>query len=167
MCFQTFLLNPGSMKKTNVMRILDQQKIDYIVIEYEYDPDQLSVEKIATNNAIPLELVYKTLVAIGDKTGPVVAVVPGGKTLDFKAFAALSGNKKVGLAPVKDIQQLTGYIRGGCSPIGMKKHYPVWLDQSADTHEKIFVNAGSRGLLVQLNPTDLLNACNGQLGQLS
>lgn len=149
------------------MRMLDQQKIAYKVVEYAYDPDQLSVEKIAANNAIPLELVYKTLVAVGDKTGPVVAVVPGGKNLDFKAFAALSGNKKIGLAPVKDIQQLTGYIRGGCSPIGMKKQYPVWLDQSAATHEIIYVNAGSRGLLVQLNPTDLLNACDGNLGQLT
>jgi Cys-tRNA(Pro)/Cys-tRNA(Cys) deacylase len=155
------------MKKTNAMRLLDQQKVPYEVFEYEYDPEHLNVELIAGQNGLPVELVYKTLVAEGDKTGVVVAVVPGHCELDLKALAALSGNKKIALVPVKDIQNLTGYIRGGCSPIGMKKKYPVWIDEAAKSLDFIYVNAGVRGILLKLAPKQLVQVTQGNFGQIA
>ncbi|MCB0551623.1 MAG: Cys-tRNA(Pro) deacylase [Phaeodactylibacter sp.] len=145
-------------KKTNALRLLDAQKARYETVEYHYDADDLSVEHIAKDNGLPLARIFKTLVAKGDKNGVAVAVVPGHKNLDFKALAKASGNKKMALVPVKDIQGLTGYIRGGCSPIGMKKDYPVYLDISALDYEAIYVNAGQRGLLVGLSPEALRQA---------
>ena len=145
-------------KKTNALRLLDAQKARYETVEYHYDADDLSVEHIAKDNSLPLTRIFKTLVAKGDKNGVAVAVVPGHKNLDFKALAKASGNKKMALVPVKDIQGLTGYIRGGCSPIGMKKDYPVYLDISALDYEAIYVNAGQRGLLVGLSPEALRQA---------
>ena len=145
-------------KKTNALRLLDAQKARYETVEYHYDADDLSVEHIAKDNGLPLARIVKTLVAKGDKNGVAVAVVPGHKNLDFKALAKASGNKKMALVPVKDIQGLTGYIRGGCSPIGMKKDYPVYLDISALDYEAIYVNAGQRGLLVGLSPEALRQA---------
>ena len=145
-------------KKTNALRLLDAQKARYETVEYHYDADDLSVEHIAKDNGLPLARIFKTLVAKGDKNGVAVAVVPGHKNLDFKALAKASGNKKMALVAVKDIQSLTGYIRGGCSPIGMKKDYPVYLDTSALAYDVIYVNAGQRGLLVGLSPEALRRA---------
>lgn len=145
-------------KKTNALRLLDAQKAYYETVEYRYDTDDLSVEHIAEDNGLHLERIFKTLVAKGDKNGVAVAVVPGHKNLDLKALAKASGNKKMALAPVKDIQALTGYIRGGCSPIGMRKDYPVYLDTSALAYDVIYVNAGQRGLLVGLSPEALRRA---------
>ncbi|HQU59804.1 MAG TPA: Cys-tRNA(Pro) deacylase [Saprospiraceae bacterium] len=154
-------------KKTNALRILEANKASFETVEYNYEADDLSVEHIAEANALPLERIYKTLVAKGDKQGVVVAVIPGHCSLSFKALAKASGNKKITLVPVKDIQGLTGYIRGGCSPIGMKKDYPTFIDASAQLHDKIFVNAGQRGLLVGLAPADLLRLTQGVLEEIA
>jgi Cys-tRNA(Pro)/Cys-tRNA(Cys) deacylase len=149
-------------KKTNAIRILERQGIAFETAAYTYDAEEgLSVALIAQANGLPLERIFKTLVAKGDKTGLAVALVPGDSELDFKALAKASGNKKMALVPVKDIQPLTGYIRGGCSPIGMKKDYPVFIDASALEHEQIYVNAGQRGLLLLLRPSDLQLATLG------
>jgi Cys-tRNA(Pro)/Cys-tRNA(Cys) deacylase len=149
-------------KKTNAIRILERQGIAFETAAYTYDAEEgLSVALIAQANGLPLERIFKTLVAKGDKTGLAVALVPGDSELDFKALAKASGNKKMALVPVKDIQPLTGYIRGGCSPIGMKKDYPVFIDASALEHEQIYVNSGQRGLLLLLRPSDLQLATLG------
>ena len=154
-------------KKTNALRLLDAQKARYETVEYHYDADDLSVEHIASDNGLQLERIFKTLVAKGDKNGIAVAVVPGDKTLNFKALAKASGNKKMTLIPVKDIQAFTGYIRGGCSPIGMKKDYPVYLDISALDYEAIYVNAGQRGVLVGLSPEALRRATEAVVREIS
>lgn len=154
-------------KKTNALRLLDAQKVYYEMVEYQYDADDLSVENIAEDNGLHLERIFKTLVAKGDRNGVAVAVVPGHKNLNFKALAEASGNKKMTLAPVKDIQGLTGYIRGGCSPIGMKKNYPVYLDTSALAYDVIYVNAGQRGLLVGLSPEALRRATEAVVAEIS
>jgi Cys-tRNA(Pro)/Cys-tRNA(Cys) deacylase len=147
------------MKKTNALRILDQQKIPYETVEYVYDSENLDVAKIASDNGLVLEQIYKTLLLSGDKSGTIVALVAGNHNLSLKKMAAASGNKKVEMAAVKDLLQLTGYIRGGCSPVGMKKAYPVYLDKAAESEDSIFVNAGTRGLLFAISPNDLLKVC--------
>ena len=154
-------------KKTNAIRLLEKHQKTYQIIEYKYDPENLDVAKIATDNQLELAAIYKTLVLKGDKTGIWVAVVPGDKTLSLKAMAQASGNKKVAMVPVKDIQGLTGYIRGGCSPLGMKKTYPVIIDTLAKTQELIFVNAGQRGILVGVNPDDLQEVSQAIWGEIS
>lgn len=149
------------MSSTNVTRILKVQKIPFSLIEYTYSADNLSVEKIAEDNGLPVAQVFKTLVAKGDKTGVVVAVVAGDASLNLKALAKVSGNKKIALVPVKDLQNLTGYIRGGCSPVGMKKDFPVFISEKALEFEQIFVNAGKRGVLVGVDPKALAAVCGG------
>lgn len=155
------------MKKTNALRLLDQKKISYETLEYEYNEENLSVKKIAGDNFLKTENVFKTLVAKGDKNGVLVAVINGNQTLNLKSVAKVSGNKKIALIPVKELLKLTGYIRGGCSPIGMKKLFPVYLDESATNFETIYVNAGMRGILVKLEAEDLLKITNGQLVQIA
>lgn len=151
------------MKKTNAIRILDRHKVQYELVEYKYDPNQLNVAVLAEANGLEVRSVFKTLVAKGNKTGIMVAVVPGDKSLNFKALAKASGNKKLTLVAVKEIQGLTGYIRGGCSPLGMKKDYPVFLDESALELGMIYVNAGVRGLLVGLEAEDLQKATSAKV----
>jgi Cys-tRNA(Pro)/Cys-tRNA(Cys) deacylase len=155
------------MKKTNALRLLDQKEIPYETLEYEYNEENLSVKKIAGDNFLEAENIFKTLVAKGDKNGVLVAVINGKQTLNLKLIAKVSGNKKIALIPVKNLLNLTGYIRGGCSPIGMKKPFSVFLDESATNFETIYVNAGMRGILVKLKPDDLLKITNGQLAQIS
>lgn len=154
-------------KKTNALRRLDARKVQYETVEYQYDAEDLSVEHIAAENGLPLERIFKTLVAKGDKNGVAVAIVPGHKNLGFKALAQVSGNKKMTLVPVKEIQSLTGYIRGGCSPIGMKKDYPAYLDTSALAYDVIYVNAGQRGLLVGLSPEALQQVTGAVVGEIA
>ena len=154
-------------KKTNALRLLDAQKVQYEIVKYRYDAGDLSVEKTAEENGLQLERIFKTLVAKGDKNGVAIAVVPGHKNLDLKALARASGNKKMALAPVKDIQGLTGYIRGGCSPMGMKKEYPVFLDVSALSYSLIYVNAGHRGMLVGLPPEALKEATKAEVTDIA
>ncbi len=143
------------MKKTNAVRILDRHKVPYQLVEYQYDPEDLSVDRIAEDNQLPAKQLFKTLVAKGNKTGVLVAVIPGDKTLDFKEISKVSRNKKVTMALKKEIQGLTGYVRGGCSPIGMKKNFPVFLDEKAMEFERIYINAGVRGLFLLVKPQDL------------
>lgn len=155
------------MKKTNAARILDKNKINYTLLEYEVDEGDLSAENVAAKVEVPLEEIFKTLVARGDKTGIIVACVPGGEELNLKALASISGNKKVEMVPLKEILQLTGYIRGGVSPIGMKKSYPTYLHKSIENFPKILISAGVRGCQIALNPSDLIKIVNGKIGELT
>ena len=155
------------MKKTNALRILDQQKIQYETLEYSYDSENLDVAKIASDNGIPLETIYKTLVLNGDKSGTIMALIAGDRQVSLKKVAMASANKKVEMAAVKDLQQLTGYVRGGCSPLGTKKAFPIYLDLSAQNRDKIYVNAGARGLLFSCTPQDLVTVCNAEWADIS
>ena len=148
------------MPKTNAVRLLEAAGIVYRLVEYRYDETQLSVDKIARDNSLELERIFKTLVLKTENNQVVVAVTPGDKALDFKILAKLAGCKKINLAEMKEVQSLTGYIRGGCSPVGMKKNFPVFIDQSGRSHERIFVNAGARGLLMEVAPDELAQLCN-------
>ena len=131
--------------KTNAMRRLDAAKIAYEVCEYEVDESDLSGTHIADEIGLPYEMVFKTLVAKGDKTGPVVFCMPVDLEIDLKKAARVTGNKRIEMVHVKDLPGLTGYIRGGCSPIGMKKQFPTYLHASATSFERITVSAGVRG----------------------
>ena len=146
------------MKKTNAARFLDSLNIDYQLIEYEVDESDLSAESVTKKVGLPPEQVFKTLVARGDKTGVLIACIPGHEELDLKAIATVSGNKKVEMVHVKEIQQLTGYIRGGVSPIGTKKRYPIFLDESGMRFPFISISAGARGSQIFISPKDLINA---------
>ena len=155
------------MKKTNALRILDQRKADYKLVEYRYDENHLSVQEITRLNDLPVERVFKTLVLKGDKTGILVALIPGHQQLHFKSLAKISGNKKVTTVSVKDLEGLTGYIRGGCSPIGMKKNFPVFMDQSALHHPGIYVNAGKKGLLFEIDAVLLQEITDGKIAVIA
>jgi Cys-tRNA(Pro)/Cys-tRNA(Cys) deacylase len=148
------------MKKTNAARLLDSLKINYELREYEIDESDLSAESVAKKMGLPPEQVFKTLVAQGDKTGVLMACIPGDAELDLKTMAAVSGNKKVEMVPIKEIQQLTGYIRGGVSPIGIKKRYPIFLDESAMRFPFISISAGARGSQIFISPRELIRALN-------
>lgn len=139
------------MTKTNAMRMLDKAKISYEAIEYEVDENDLSGVHIAQQVGLDCAMVFKTLVARGDKSGPIVMCIPVDKEIDLKKAARESGNKSVQMLHVKDLPGLTGYIRGGCSPIGMKKKFPTYIDESCMNHDKITVSAGIKGcqLLVE------------------
>jgi Cys-tRNA(Pro)/Cys-tRNA(Cys) deacylase len=143
------------MKKTNAVRILESQGVAYEAREYEVDAEDLSAPKVAQAIGLPPEQVFKTLVAIGDKSGVLLACIPGSAELNLKALARVSSNKAAELVAVKDIQNLTGYIRGGVSPIGTKKVYPVFLDSSAEQWPRIAVSAGIRGCQLVVAPADL------------
>ena len=145
-------------KKTNAARILDGLGIAYELKEYSVDLNDLSAVHVAASVGMPVEMVFKTLVARGDKNGVLMACIPGDAELDLKALAAVSGNKKVEMVHLKEVQGLTGYIRGGCSPLGAKKEYPVYLDESARQWETIAVSAGKRGEQILLAPMDLVQA---------
>ncbi len=150
------------MKKTNAIRLLQQKKVTFDRIEYTYDSENLNVQKIAEDNGLTLTHIYKTLVLKGDKTGVFVALVAGDASLSLKKMAAVSQNKKVAMLAVKDLQKHTGYVRGGCSPIGMKKQYSVYISEEAKDLEKLYINAGTRGLLVGLVPKDLYNLAQAE-----
>lgn len=145
------------MVKTNAMRILDSAKIKYEAMEYEYDENDLAGVHIAENLGLDPDIVFKTLVARGDKTPYVVFCIPCAYELDLKKCAKASGNKRVELIAVKELLPLTGYIRGGCSPIGMKKQFPTFFDESAMLYDKITVSAGVRGCQFFLSPDELIN----------
>jgi Cys-tRNA(Pro)/Cys-tRNA(Cys) deacylase len=155
------------MKKTNAARLLDSLKIDYKLVAYEIDESDLSAETVARKVNLPPAQVFKTLVARGDKTGVLMACIPGNLELDLKAMAAVSGNKKVEMVQVKEIQQITGYIRGGVSPIGAKKRYPVFLDESAVTFAFISISAGVRGSQIFVSPGDLIETLDMKLCKIA
>ena len=149
------------MVKTNAIRILESKGVQYDTLEYLYDTSDLSVGKIAHDLHMPVAQIFKTLVAKGDKTGVLIAVIPGDRELDYKILAKASGNKKVTLVALKELQPLTGYIRGGCSPVGMKKPYPVFIHSSAKDWDRIYVNAGKTGLLIGVAPDQLKEVTMG------
>ncbi|MCO1601486.1 Cys-tRNA(Pro) deacylase [Desulfosporosinus nitroreducens] len=153
--------------KTNAARILDKGRIPYELKEYVVDESDLSAVTVAQKVGLSIEQVYKTLVARGDKTGIIVACIQGNHELHLKGLATLSRNKKVEIVSLKEVQPLTGYIRGGVSPIGMKKNYPVFIDLAVTKQEKISVSAGLRGLQLYLSPNDLISITKAQLGMIS
>lgn len=155
------------MKKTNAARFLDSLKIDHKLLEYEIDESDLSAENVAKKVNLPPGQVFKTLVARGDKTGILMACIPGNTELDLKAMAAVSGDKKVEMVYVKEIQQITGYIRGGVSPIGTKKRYPIFLDESAMKFPFISISAGARGSQIFISPGDLIEALDMKLCKIA
>ena len=142
--------------KTNAMRALDKAGIAYEPKTYEVDESDLSGTHIADEIGLPAEMVFKTLVARGDKKGPSVFCIPAGAELDLKAAAKLTGDKKIELLPVKELLGLTGYIRGGCSPIGMKKHFPTYIDDTCLSFEKITISSGTKGIQLLLDPRELI-----------
>jgi Cys-tRNA(Pro)/Cys-tRNA(Cys) deacylase len=146
-----------STVKTNAMRMLDSQEISYDVAEYEYDEKDLSGIHAAHAIGFEPEKVFKTLVARGDKTGILVFCIPVNQELDLKKAAVLSGNKKIEMIAVKELLGITGYIRGGCSPIGMKKKYPTYIDETAELFDVIAVSAGTRGKQIIISPLKLIS----------
>lgn len=142
-------------KKTNVARLLDKANISYDLVSYEVDENDLSAVHVASSLGEDIRHVFKTIVLHGDKTGNIVCVVPGDAEVDLKKAAQASGNKKCAPLPLKELLPTTGYIRGGCSPIGMKKHFPTFIDESARDFSEVYVSAGVRGMQVRLSPSDL------------
>ena len=155
------------MQKTNVMRMLDKAKIKYAVKEYEVDESDLSGIHVAESVGMDTDVVFKTLVAKGDKNGFCVFCIPCVRELDLKKAAKISGNKKVEMLPLKDLLPTTGYIRGGCSPIGMKKQFSTYIDETAMLFDAIAVSGGMRGVQVILSPEDLFNFINASYADLT
>lgn len=153
--------------KTNAARILDQLGITYDLLSYDVDESDLSAPAVAQKIGLEAAQTFKTLVGKGDKTGVLMACLPGDAELNLKALAAASGNKRVELVALKEVQPLTGYIRGGVSPLGAKKAYPVFIDELAQVFDRIAVSAGQRGLQLFLQPEDLHRACHGVWAALS
>jgi len=144
------------INKTNAARLLDQAKIAYELISYEFDENDLSAPHVAEALNEPIEQVFKTLVLKGDKNGYFVCVIPGDNEVDLKKAAKVSGNKNCDLIPQKDLLSLTGYIRGGCSPVGMKRHFPTYIHETCLLYDHIFVSAGQRGLQMKIGTADLV-----------
>lgn len=155
------------MKKTNAVRLLDKAKVSYELIEYTVDENDLAAGHIAEELGQNLSQVFKTLVLKGNKTGHIVAVIPGDKELNLKKLAKVSGNKSVEMVAVKELLGLTGYIRGGCSPIGMKKKYPTYINSSCQLFDYIMISAGVRGMQMKLNPLDLLDVTGAEIEELT
>jgi Cys-tRNA(Pro)/Cys-tRNA(Cys) deacylase len=153
--------------KTNAARLLDQLGIEYDLREYEVDPDDLAAETVAAKIGLPPEQVFKTLVARGDRNGAVMAVIPGDQELDLKGLAAAAGERKIQLVPVKELQSLTGYIRGGITALAAKREFPVFVDEIVEVFDVISVSAGMRGLQILIAPADYLRATKATLTQLS
>lgn len=153
--------------KTNASRILDRLGIKYELVEYKVDPEHLEASHVAEALGEDISTVFKTLILRGDKNGIFVCVVRGDVEVDLKKAAKESDNKKAAMIHLKELQPLTGYIRGGCTSIGMKKNYPVIIDESALNHPFIYVSAGRRGLQLKLNPEDLVKAANGKVADVS
>lgn len=152
--------------KTNAARHLDELGISYELIPYEVDEENLSAAHVAQTLGQNLEQVYKTLVLRGDKTGFFVCVIPGGAELDMKAAARASGNKSCEMLHVKELVPVTGYMRGGCSPLGMKKAFPTFIHEDCILWDYIFVSAGLRGLQLKIRPDDLLSAAQAREAKL-
>jgi Cys-tRNA(Pro)/Cys-tRNA(Cys) deacylase len=152
--------------KTNAARLLDELKISYSLQEYEVDPDDLAAESVAAKIGLPAEQVFKTLLARGDRYGLCFGVIPGNTELDLKALAVASANRKIQLVAVKELQGLTGYIRGGVTALAGKKEYPVFLDETAELFDRISVSAGMRGMQILLSPADYIKATKATIAEL-
>ena len=153
--------------KTNAIRILEDLRIPFELRHYEVDPDDLSAATVARKVNLPPEQVFKTLVVRGDRQGVCLAVVPGDAELDLKALAKLTGDRKMEMAALKEVQPLTGYIRGGVTAFGCKKDYPVFVDETAILFDVIAVSAGVRGTQILLAPANYLRALNGTTGDIA
>ena len=154
------------INKTNVARLMDKAGVAYELIPYTVDESDLSATHVAAELGEPVEQVFKTIVLHGDKSGYFVCVVPGDREIDLKLAAKVSGNKKCDLLPMKELLPVTGYIRGGCSPIGMKKHFPTYIHKTASDFPYIYVSAGVRGLQIRLSPGDLLREARAEYAVL-
>ena len=154
------------INKTNVARILDQKKVAYELIPYTVDENDLAATHVAAELGEDIAQVFKTLVLRGDRNGLLVCVIPGDKEVDLKKAAKLSGNKKVEMIAMKDLLPFTGYIRGGCCPIGMKKPYPTWIHSTCEEFPFIFISAGVRGLQLKINPADLLKVTGASVADV-
>ena len=152
--------------KTNAVRLLDAAQISYELREYEVDPDDLSAETVAAKVNLPLEQVFKTLVMRGDRNGVCLAVVPGNTVVDEKAMAKLTGDRRIEMVPLKEVQALTGYIRGGVTALAGKRDYPVYVDETAELFDVISISAGMRGLQILIAPSDYLRVTNGTIGAI-
>jgi len=154
------------MKKTNAVRILDSNDIKYELFEYEFNEDEIDAVSVANKINAPHDQVFKTLVATGDKTGVVVFVIPGNAELNLKKAATASGNKRIEMIKVKDLLSLTGYIRGGCSPVGMTKKYPTYIEETSQLFEKIYVSSGVRGMQMLVSPAELTDVTEAVFSDL-
>jgi Cys-tRNA(Pro)/Cys-tRNA(Cys) deacylase len=159
--------NSKVAQKTNTARLLDQLGIRYQLREYEVDPDDLAAETVAAKIGMPAEQVFKTLVARGERNGICLAVIPGDRELDLKALASAAGERKIQLVPVKELQTLTGYIRGGVTALAAKRDFPVYVDATIDLFDVVSISAGSRGLQILIAPADYLRATNATLASLA
>jgi Cys-tRNA(Pro)/Cys-tRNA(Cys) deacylase len=155
------------MSKTNACRILDSLGISYKLSEYAVDPDDLSAENVASKVGLPPEQVFKTLAVRGDRNGVSIAVIPGNYELDFKALARLTGDRSVEMVPLKEVQNVTGYIRGGVTALGTRKDYPVFVDETIELWPEICVSAGQRGLQIIVAPADYLRATSATVGEIA
>ncbi|MBO7570581.1 MAG: Cys-tRNA(Pro) deacylase [Bacteroidales bacterium] len=154
------------IQKTNAARLLDSKKIAYELIPYEVDENDLSAVHVAAQLGEPIDRVFKTLVLHGDRSGYFVCVIPGEKEVDLKLAAKVTGNKSCNLIAMKELLPLTGYIRGGCSPIGMKKPFPTYIHSTCMDFDYIYVSAGVRGLQFKISPADLCKAAGAKTGEL-
>lgn len=154
------------VEKTNAARLLDRAKIAYELIPYTVDEDNLAATHVAEELGEDIASVFKTLVLKGDRTGHFVCVIPGDKEVDLKAAARVSGNKKCDLIPMKELLATTGYIRGGCSPIGMKRPFPTFFDSSVEAQERIYISAGIRGLQIAIAPQALIDFVGATVAEL-
>ena len=156
----------SGINKTNAARLLDKAKIKYELVPYEVDENDLAATHIATQLGEDIRQVFKTLVLTGDKTGHFVCVVPGDAEVDLKKAAKVSGNKKVDLIPMKELLPTTGYIRGGCSPVGMKKAFPTYFHSTCMDFDYIYVSAGVRGLQLKIAPADLVKYVRASVAEI-
>lgn len=155
------------INKTNVARLLDKAKVPYQLVPYEVDENDLSATHVAEQLGEEVAQVFKTLILHGDKTGHLVCIIPGADEVDLKKVAKVSGNKSCEMIPVKELLPLTGYIRGGCSPIGMKKHFPTYIHDTAEAFDTLYVSAGQRGLQIQIAPADLIQAARAIVADIT
>ncbi len=154
------------INKTNVARLLDKAKVSYQLVPYEVDENDLSAIHVAEQLGQDIACVFKTLILHGDKQGYFVCIIPGAAEVNLKKAAKVSGNKSTEMIPMKDLLPLTGYIRGGCSPIGMKKHFPTYIHSTANDFDKIYVSAGQRGLQIEIAPEDLIRESRAEIADL-
>lgn len=160
-------MSATKINKTNAARLLDRAAIPYELIPYRVDEEHLAATHVAEELGEPIECVFKTLILKGDRTGYFVCVIPGDHEVELKAAARISGNKKADLIPMKELLPVTGYIRGGCSPIGMKKPFPTFIHQTALEHEFIYISAGVRGLQLKIAPMQLVAYIGATVGEIS
>ena len=154
------------IQKTNVARLMDKAKVQYELVPYEVDEHDLAASHVAESLGEDINQVFKTIVLFGDKTKHIVCVLPGNCEVNLKKAAKVSGNKKVEPLPLKELLPTTGYIRGGCCPIGMKKHFPTYFHQSILNYDHVYVSAGVRGLQIKLAPQDLIRESRGEVADI-